>query len=159
MSPTRRGPAIAAGALALFLALVSCGGHDNGMGAPPGHGGPPGGGHRGGGIGAPYTIPPTVLLIGTIIDARAWPGIQARFWSECPGGTHCVNPRLVPITKSDLEPCEFDHVDPPVGTRTEYHTTIRVYVGAPCPPDDSPGGSAPPDSVPPQTPDGPSPGS
>lgn len=119
--------------------------------APGGHGN-----QHGGAPGAPYHIPATVLLDpDTVIDSASWPGIEKMFWDACTGGTHCVDPRLVPIAKAGKAPCQFDHVSPGVGTGVRFHTVINVYVGAPCPPDGT-GDSLPPespDSAPPPPPD------
>jgi hypothetical protein len=181
MPRTRRGPAIAAGALTLFLTLLSCRGHghDSGggppgaQGAPPGRDGPgapgapvaPGGGHPnqggGGAPGAPYQIPSTVEF-GPIVlnDEQDWAFAQSQFWAACPGGTHCVELVRVYRTNVPSAPCVFDHVDPPVGRHVPYHSVIYLIGGGPCT-GSSPGGGSPdvsappsgnPDSAPPSAP-------
>jgi hypothetical protein len=157
-------------ALALCLALFGCkngdgGGPPGAQGGPPEHGAPGApvapDGHQdqGGAPGAPYKIPKTVLLGKVSLDDQNWALLEPLFWVPCPGGTHCVNPVRVFRDSATSAPCEFDHVEPPVGTRIPYGSTISV-VGKPCtgggqspgdspPPPDSPDVSAPPSAGPP----------
>jgi len=150
-------------ALTLCLALFGCkGGEGDQGGGPPGaQGGTPArqapgapvapDGHRdqGGAPGAPYKIPATVLLGKVSLDDQSWAEIEPLFWAACPGGTHCVHPVRVFRDSATSAPCEFDHIEPKVGTRIPYGATIYV-VGKPCtgdsppPPPDSPDVSAPP---------------
>ena len=153
-------------AVALCLALFGCkdsgGGPPGAQGDPPEHGAhgapvaPDGRQDQGGAPGAPYKIPATVLLGKVSLDDQSWAEIEPLFWAACPGRTHCVNPVRVFRDSATSAPCEFDHIEPKVGTRIPYGTTIYV-VGKPCagrspgdspPPPDSPDVSAPPSTSP-----------
>jgi hypothetical protein len=173
MPSPRRGRAIAAvSCLTLSLALSGCKGGDDKGGGPPGAGGvPPGGGGQGapgapvvpgeqqgqgGAPGAPYKIPPTVLLDHTIdlTDPDVWNRIQSDIWAACPGGTHCVEVVRVYRRIAGIGPCLFYRVEPAVGSYVPYHRVISIVGGAPC---GSGQGGEPPDSVAPDDPDSPPP--